>query len=178
MSRNCAICCNPKRSEIDVLLIQSVPYRDIARQFNVSKDGVYRHKAHLNSALLKAHEAQEVARGDTLLEQIKSLQSKALSILSKAEESENWRVALSAIREAREILELLSRLSPSTESEGARFEFEGKDALSRRFADMSDNELIQFITGGRYSLKDCTSIFTNPESPIGRMEFPSLPLDE
>lgn len=59
----------------------------------------------------KAVEAQEVAQADTLLEQVKSLSTRALSILSQAEGAGDLRTACSAIREVRSTLELLLKVS-------------------------------------------------------------------
>jgi hypothetical protein len=43
MSRTCTICINPCRDEIDKALVDSQPYRAVARQFGVSDDAVLRH---------------------------------------------------------------------------------------------------------------------------------------
>ena len=71
---------------------------------------MYRHKDHLNGTLVKAKEAEDVAHADDLLEQVRDLQGKALSVLSKAEKAKDWRAATGAIREARGCLELLAKL--------------------------------------------------------------------
>jgi hypothetical protein len=57
-----------------------------------------------------AQAAEEVAQADTLLGQVRDLQSRALAILGKAEEAGDLRTALGAIREARGNLELLAKL--------------------------------------------------------------------
>lgn len=66
---------------------------------------------------MKAHEAKEVARADSLLDQIKRLQSDALRILGKAEEDADWKASVSAIREARGCLETLARLTDKLKDE-------------------------------------------------------------
>jgi hypothetical protein len=68
--------------------------------------------------LVKAQDAAEVAHADNLLEQVKSLQARALTILDKAEASGDLRTALSAIREARGNLELLAKLLGELQQEG------------------------------------------------------------
>jgi hypothetical protein len=65
---------------------------------------------HLPATLVKAQEAQEVAHADDLLEEVRSLQSRALAILGTAEGVGDLRTALGAIREARGNLELLAKL--------------------------------------------------------------------
>jgi hypothetical protein len=86
--------------------------RDIARRFEVSKDALTRHKGrHLPALLVKAHEAEEAAVADDLLSQVEDLQARTLRILDAAEASGEYRVALSAMREARANIELLGRLA-------------------------------------------------------------------
>jgi hypothetical protein len=70
-----------------------------------------RHKAnHLPAKLVMAEKAKEVAQADSLLEQVRDLQGRALAILDQAEMSGDLRTALGAIREARGNLELLAKL--------------------------------------------------------------------
>jgi hypothetical protein len=85
--------------------------RSVASLYDVSEAAVRRHKAnHLPASLAKAQEAEEVAQADTLLEQMRDLQQRTLTILEAAEESQQHRTALAAIREARSNLEMLARL--------------------------------------------------------------------
>jgi hypothetical protein len=58
-----------------------------------------------------AHEAKEVARADSLLDQVKDLQVKTLAILQKAENGGDLRTAATAIGQARQNLELLGKLA-------------------------------------------------------------------
>jgi hypothetical protein len=66
--------------------------------------------------LLKAKEAREATHADNLLNQVKDLQARALSILSQAERSGDLKTALLAIREARGCLELLGKLAGELQS--------------------------------------------------------------
>ena len=111
MPRKCSVCEHNQFKDIDILLVKGVPYRSIAKQYHLSDSAVYRHKSHLTGTLIKAHEAKEIMHADNLLMQVKDLQLKALNILSKAEEAEDWRAATGAIREARGCLELLGKLA-------------------------------------------------------------------
>jgi hypothetical protein len=117
--RVCSICSHEDREEINAALLAGQPYRSIAKRYEASESAVYRHKLeHLPVHLIKAQDAAEVARADTLLEQVKSLQARALTILDKAEASGDLRTALSAIREARGNLELLAKLLGELQQEG------------------------------------------------------------
>lgn len=110
MPRKCTICEHPRVEEINTALLDGVPLRDIAGQFSVSKTALHRHKEHIPAGLVKAQEAQEVARADNLLDQVVELRDRALSILTKAEQAGDLKTALQGIREARGCLELLARL--------------------------------------------------------------------
>ena len=117
MPRVCTVCNHPNKVEIDKILVEGKPYRSIAKQFSLSDAAVYRHKSHLNGTLIKAHEAQEITHADNLMQQISDLQARALNILSKTEEAQDWRAATGAIREARGCLELLGKLAGEFKAE-------------------------------------------------------------
>jgi hypothetical protein len=88
-----------------------MPNRRIATQYSLSEASVRRHHdSHLPVTLVKAQEADEVARADELLGRVESLQARTLAVLQAAEETGELRTALSAIREARSNLELLAKL--------------------------------------------------------------------
>jgi hypothetical protein len=85
--------------------------RNIAKQYFVSAASLHRHKkGHLPAKLVKAQEAREIAKADSLLDQVTELRNKALSILAKAEQAGDLRTALQGVREAKGCLELLARL--------------------------------------------------------------------
>jgi hypothetical protein len=111
MPRSCTICGHPDREAIDQALVEGRPNRRIAAHHDVTERAVRNHKAnHLPASLAKAQEAEEVAQADELLDQVQDLQRRTLAILEAAEETNQHRTALSAIREARSNLELLARL--------------------------------------------------------------------
>lgn len=118
MPRTCTICTHPERPEIDRALLDGEAYRTIAKRYGAGPSAVLRHREHLPNQLVKASEAQEVAHADTLLEQVRTLQGRALSILDRADEAGDLRTALSAIREARGNLELLAKLLGELQQEG------------------------------------------------------------
>lgn len=106
------MCDHPEKHSIDETLVTGAPYRSVAKRFGLSESAVYRHKAeHLPAHLLKAKEAQEVARADDLLDQVRHLQAHALDILERAENAGDLRTALAAISQARGNLELLGKLA-------------------------------------------------------------------
>jgi hypothetical protein len=60
---------------------------------------------------MQAQDAAEMAHADDLLTQVRALQTRTETILSRAERKGELRTALAAIREARSNLELLGRLA-------------------------------------------------------------------
>ena len=119
MPRKCTVCEHEKVEEINRLLLKGVSLRNIAKQYSVSAASLHRHKeGHLPAKLVKAREAQEVTKADSLLDQVIELRDKALSILAKAEQAGDLRTALQGVREAKGCLELLAKLQGELAQEG------------------------------------------------------------
>ncbi len=119
MSRACSVCVNPKLDEINAALAGGETFRDLAKRYETSTTALFRHKRdHLPLLLAQAQGAQEAAKAGNLLEQMENLQSRTLSILDKAEEGGNLRLALMAVGQARGNLELLAKLLGELQQEG------------------------------------------------------------
>ena len=116
MPRRCTICVHDNRPAIDQALISGEPFRHIAIRFGTSTASLQRHKKeHIPLSLRKAHDAEEIAQADTLLDQIRELQSHAMGILAKAETAGDLRTALAAIAQARGVLELQAKVTGETD---------------------------------------------------------------
>jgi len=112
MGRTCTVCGHAQRDVIDQALVSGTGLRKVAERFSgTSVTALHRHKAHVRANIAMAHEAKEVARADSLLEQVKDLQAKTLAILQKAEKTGDLRTAATAIGQARQNLELLGKLA-------------------------------------------------------------------
>ncbi len=86
--------------------------RNLAGRHGLSATALHRHKeAHLPKALIKAQEAKEIVRGDTLLEEMEVLMEHGREILTEARAAGEHRTALSAMREIRGCLELLGKVT-------------------------------------------------------------------
>jgi len=109
--KTCAVCNHPRRAEIDRLLVEKAPLRDIAGQFGVSRSALSRHAGHIPGALVAAKGAEEAAQAETLLAQVQGLVKRATGILDRAERAGELQAALGAIREVRGCLELLGKLN-------------------------------------------------------------------
>jgi len=110
--RICTICSHESRDAIEDAFIAGVPKRRIATRFGVGEKAVRHHiREHLPALLALARDAERAARADSLLDRIEALQSRTLAILEATEETQDHRVALSAIREARSNLELIGEVT-------------------------------------------------------------------
>lgn len=111
MANFCSVCKNEHREEIDKALIANQPARAIARQYNLGKDAVLRHRnAHLPQALALSKHAADVAHGDELIAQMADLNERTEKILHAAEKAKDGKLALKAIAEVRRNLELEGKL--------------------------------------------------------------------
>ena len=120
MAIPCPICNHPQRQAIDKALLATESLQHVTSLFNVPYRSLFNHKKnHVTAKLKKAKEVSEGAEADSLLKRIKSLETKALSLLDKAESSGDLRTALHGVREARACLEILAKLQGELAQEGA-----------------------------------------------------------
>ncbi len=112
MTRRCTICGHPDRDLVDSALVGGAPYRRIAALHGLTEQSVRRHAAaHIPATLALATEVAEASRADLLLAQAETLRAEALELLDEAREKGDLRTAVSAIGQARAVLELLARLA-------------------------------------------------------------------
>lgn len=109
--KTCTVCTHPQRAEIDRMLVDQTPLRDIAGQTGTTRSALHRHSQHLPGALVAAKDAEKVADAGTLLTRVQGLIKRATGILDKAERAGKLETALTAIRELRGCMELLGKLS-------------------------------------------------------------------
>jgi hypothetical protein len=96
MPQTCTICRHPERVDIEAGLRAGIPYRDISRQHNVSKDALSRHRAR--------HMPRHTETGLAAAREI-------VTLLDSAATSPNWNSTLFAVREARRYVEELMMLN-------------------------------------------------------------------
>jgi hypothetical protein len=120
MARECQVCAHEDAVLINEgLVLRKQSNRSIASQYSLHYQAVQRHREHIPQLLIKASQAMEVAEADHLLDQVRDLQQRALTILTKAEDAGELRTALAAISQARGNLELLGKLAGELQSEGS-----------------------------------------------------------
>jgi len=112
MPRVCTVCSHEDRAGIDSALLAGDTLRNIAKRTGTSPTALHRHKEeHISTLLLKAQKVEEIAQADHLLDQVKAIQARTLSILDRADNARDLKTALAAIRETRGNLELLAKLT-------------------------------------------------------------------
>ena len=111
MPRSCTVCTHPARAAIDQALVDGEPLRNIAERYGTSATALFRHRSeHIAELLAHARAAEDVAEADGLLAGLRSLQARTLGILDMAETTGKLGVAVLAIGQARQNLELMAKL--------------------------------------------------------------------
>jgi hypothetical protein len=112
MSQRCSICRHPQRDSVDVSVLRD-GIRSTARQFQISRSALDRHKRHLSQSIA-AHEAREVAVSSDsetpLFPQLEVWIRHCNGALSQAQADKNFRGIIQAIKEQRAYLELKYKL--------------------------------------------------------------------
>jgi transposase-like protein len=111
MPRTCTVCVHPQRHAIEKALVGGTPNRRIATQHGLSEAAVRRHAdAHLPVALVQAQEAQEVAQALDVLQQLRTINGAALTVLRDARIASDGELALKAIDRILKQIELQAKL--------------------------------------------------------------------
>lgn len=116
MPRDCTVCNHPERVTLDAALVEGRSYRDVARQFGVSKDAVARHhRAHVSPALVRVVERREARLAErgpaSVLERLETLYERAVGILDRAEAAGQTAQELGALRELRGLADSIARIT-------------------------------------------------------------------
>jgi len=103
------------REAIDKALVAGESLRNIAERVSISYPALFRHKSHVVGTIAKAQERREEKLGDSIFDEMRRLQRKALELLGKMESEGDYRGAIVAAREARECLISLNGLLEKAE---------------------------------------------------------------
>jgi len=141
MPRTCTVCKHSERDGIDRALLDGESFRDIARQYRVSKDAVARHKPHLSAALSKAYEAREETRVDGFRDRLETIWRVTKGALDKAQgavrtnadgtvEDRSLTTLPALLSQAHRNLELLGRATGELQDNPRRVELNVLNVLS------------------------------------------------
>lgn len=119
MGRTCTICGHDESHQINVAPVHREPYRHIASQCNVSTGALQRHsKEHISELLVKASEAEELARADALMERISSMVHRVEAFIDCAEASDDGPEFRAHLAEWCRQIELLAKIAGGLQQEG------------------------------------------------------------
>ena len=122
MAGKCRVCDHGERAAIDKAIVtRSASLRTIADRYGVSKTALIRHRdSHIPKLVQAAESAratQAASSGASLIDELDRLLKKALAILEAAEKAGELKVALQAIREARETIKACADLAVTVDLE-------------------------------------------------------------
>ncbi len=111
MSRVCTVCTHPERQAVDKALVAGGTLRDIAGRYGLSKSAVERHAAeHLPAALVAAVGAEETRQALDVLQQLRTINAAALTVLRDARTAGDGDLMLKAIDRVHRQVELQAKL--------------------------------------------------------------------
>jgi hypothetical protein len=122
MSVRCSICQHPQCNSIDVSLVRDGT-RSTARQFQVSRPALDRHKRHISQTATVAQVREIASSGEgtaSLLVRVEGSIRYCESALKQAANNMDFPGVMRAIRELRGCLELLARLESESQRSGQR----------------------------------------------------------
>lgn len=112
MPKPCTICTHTDREQIDADLVAgSASQRVIAARYEVSKDAVRRHTAHISAALARMKTEREEAGPRSAFQRLEELHDRAMRVLDAAEQDGKANLSLAAIRELRSLTETLAKIT-------------------------------------------------------------------
>lgn len=112
MSLRCSICTHDELEAIDqAIVLGKQSYRDIARQYGVSKDAVARHRPHVSRSLSQVVAERQTAGATSALDRLEELHTRAMRVLDAAEKDGKASLQLGAIRELRGLVETLAKIT-------------------------------------------------------------------
>jgi hypothetical protein len=100
----CMVCEHPEKATIEDALLRKVACAKLGTQYGLSSSAIWRHKKHLGRSVVCIGERP-------LLDRLEALMNRLENIAQKAETSKDWKAAIAGMREIRESIELLARLT-------------------------------------------------------------------
>lgn len=121
MPQPCLTCTHVNRKLIDEEIVKKAPLSLIAKRWNLSKAGIWRHKTHISPKLLQRAGAARDAKRDELECAIDGLLQSARTLHHRAKRKRDSDGTLKIIRELSRLIELKARLTGKLD-EGQRNE--------------------------------------------------------
>ena len=150
MAQKCTVCVHPETKQIEDDIVQGLPNTQIADKFGLDHQSVRYHSIHhLPDKLIHAVRKEETAHAENILTGIKNLLTRTKSILDKAEDKGQNRLALEAIKEARSSYELLSKIAVKLEEYRRQDQVQEEDGVREQVMEglkvLTDAELKTYL---------------------------------
>ena len=111
MPRVCTVCTHAARRAIDKALAAGGNVREMSALYRVSEDALSRHKRdHLPRVVARAQETEDVTHALDVVQQLKTINGAALTVLKEARDARNGDLALKAIDRIQRQIELQAKL--------------------------------------------------------------------
>ncbi len=111
ISPRCTVCQHPDIDQINQRLVAGGTARKLADEFGLNYGAIQNHrKKHLPKLLVKAQAVKDQNAADELLSQVRDIYERALNIMERADSDQKYQPAVSALKEARNSLELIGKL--------------------------------------------------------------------
>jgi hypothetical protein len=110
MPRTCLACAHADRAEIDRALVAGESYRSVSKRVAISDTSLFRHRAHIETALTEAKALVQERHVDELAARLAELSTRARRLADAAEVGGDLKTALAGVRELARILEIAARV--------------------------------------------------------------------
>jgi predicted RNase H-like HicB family nuclease len=121
--RRCTICSDPRVAQINAALADGQRQAVVAATFGISTDAIWRHaRAHLGAAVVAGDTPGTTAAGDIPADAVGTLlrtQAKLLRMIDRCEKLRQTASMVGLVREVRQVVETIARMSGATDSSGA-----------------------------------------------------------
>lgn len=153
MTQTCKTCRHPQRAHIDVALLQGEPERSIAKRFDLPHLSVHRHRKHIATAIVHAHERRELAHREALATELERLYADNRDISERAKGEGDLKAAVHANREQRSLIEFVAKRA---------------DEEKNRADPLSFPEVVQFLNDIAAMVRGCASCSARIEALRGQ----------
>lgn len=111
MPQVCHCCTNSQRLLIDRQLVEGVSIAQVSRSFGIPYNSVFNHKSHISRQLTQVLARQETIHNFNLLEKIDQIILRAEDLFQRNYDKGRDGLALKALAESRNTVELLAKIS-------------------------------------------------------------------
>jgi hypothetical protein len=132
----CKVCVHEKRAEIESAILRHEPHARIGERTGLSLYSVYRHSKHLGRSIITKGK-------EPLLDRVEALMSRLERIGQRAESGKDWRACIAVMRELRESLMFIGRLTGEIlpTGQGVHVNVAMAVTTGRQTHDLSDGDL-------------------------------------